>query len=66
MPAPLLAGARARGGILGYPLDQLSEEVAFIAYHFHWSHYEILKLEHTDRRSWVAEISALNRRVTEE
>ena len=24
------------GGVIGYPLGQLHEEVAFIAYHFHW------------------------------
>ena len=48
------------GGILGYPLDALSEEVAFVAYHFHWPHDEIMALEHADRRSWVTEISAIN------
>ena len=28
--------------MVGYPLDQLTEEVAFIAYHFHWPHDEIM------------------------
>ena len=51
VPARLRAGARARGGILGYPLDQLHEEVAFVAYHFHWPHEEIMALEHADRRA---------------
>jgi hypothetical protein len=37
--------------------------VAFIAYHFHWSHPEIMGLEHADRRRWVAEISAINRQM---
>jgi hypothetical protein len=38
------------------------EEAAFIAYHFHWGHDEVMALEHRDRRSWVADISALNER----
>ena len=66
MPASLLAGARARGGILGYPLDDLHEEVAFVAYHFHWPQGEIMAMEHAERREWVAQISAINRRVNEE
>jgi hypothetical protein len=42
------------------------EEVAFIAYHFHWSHGEIMNLEHADRRRWVEEVSAINRRMNQE
>jgi len=44
----------------------LNEEVAFIAYHFHWPHSEILNLEHLDRRQWVAQISGINQRMNEE
>ena len=66
MPAPILAGARTRGGILGYPLDDLHEEVAFVAYHFHWPQGEIMAMEHAERREWVSQISAINRRVNEE
>jgi hypothetical protein len=66
VPAPILAGARTRGGILGYPLDDLHEEVAFVAYHFHWPQGEIMAMEHAERREWVAQISAINRRVNEE
>lgn len=66
MPALVRAGARPRGGVLGYPLDQLHEEVAFLAYHFHWPHEEIMRLEHGDRRRWVSEISAINREVNAE
>lgn len=50
---------------MGYPLDQLNEEVAFIAYHFHWPPQEIMNLEHRDRRAWVEHISALNQRANE-
>jgi len=51
--------------LIGYPPDQLLGEVAFIAYHFHWSQAEILELEHADRRHWVAEISDINRRTND-
>jgi hypothetical protein len=41
----------------------LHEEVAFIAYHFHWQREGILNLEHAERRRWVQEISAINQRI---
>ncbi|KAM3108435.1 DUF6760 family protein [Phormidesmis sp. 146-33] len=44
---------------MGYPLEQLYEEVVFIALHFHWSRDEILNLEHAERRRWVEEIKRL-------
>ncbi|MFN6527219.1 MULTISPECIES: DUF6760 family protein [unclassified Nostoc] len=47
------------GGILGYPSNQLYEEVACIASEFHWSLEEILNLEHSDRRRWVMEVGKL-------
>lgn len=68
MPAvfsPLRHGDAGPGGILGYPLKLLYEEVAFIAYHFHWPVDSILDLEHRDRRRWVGEISAINQRRNE-
>lgn len=39
----------------------LYEEMAFIAYHLHWSHDELLQLEHRERRRWCREISSINR-----
>ncbi len=39
--------------------------MAFVAYHFHWPMSDILELEHADRRRWVDEISAINRRMNE-
>ena len=65
MPSRIRAGASRIGGILGYPLQQLHEEVAFVAYHFHWNHAEIMNLEHADRRRWVREISSINRQMNE-
>jgi hypothetical protein len=49
-----------------YPLDALYEEVAFIAYHFHWGYETVLELEHRERRRWAEEISRINRRLSEE
>lgn len=51
--------------MVGYPLDQLNEEVAFIAYHFHWPHDQIMDMEHRDRRRWVTQISSLHQRMNE-
>ena len=50
----------------GYPLDKLYGEVAFIAYHFHWSLEEIVTLEHDERHKWVDEISKINRKLSGE
>jgi hypothetical protein len=43
----------------------LHEEVAFVAYHFHWGHAEIMSMEHPERRRWVSEISAINQQINE-
>jgi hypothetical protein len=51
---------------LGYPLGQLTEEVAFIAYYFHWPQSDIVNMEHADRRQWVTRISEINRRESGE
>ncbi|MBJ6127188.1 hypothetical protein JAO75_17435 [Microvirga sp. BT325] len=46
-----------------YPAHMLREEMAFIAYHFHWSPAELLSLEHAERRHWCRSISAINRKL---
>ena len=46
-----------------YAADRLYEEVAYVAYHFHWSREEILDLEHAERRRFVAEIGMINTRI---
>ena len=43
-----------------YAPEQLHREVAYIAYHFHWSLDDLLDLEHPERRRYVDEISRLN------
>ncbi|WP_366949733.1 DUF6760 family protein [Geobacter sp.] len=54
-------GARTDGGVIGYPLAQLYEEVASLAHSFHWSHDQLMELEHADRRRWVEEIAKMGR-----
>ncbi len=49
-----------------YATDRLFEEVAYVAYHFHWSLDEILDLEHPIRRRFVDEIGRIDRRLAEE
>jgi hypothetical protein len=51
--------------VIGYPSEELFEEVAYIAYHFHWPYDEIMTLEHRERRRWVSEIAKLNRQREE-
>lgn len=34
-----------------------------MAYHFHWPLQDILNLEHDDRRRFIEQISAINRRM---
>ncbi|MEF3119755.1 DUF6760 family protein [Kocuria flava] len=49
-----------------YAADRIHEEVAYVAYHFHWGLDEILDLEHAQRLRWVREIAGINRRLGEE
>jgi hypothetical protein len=43
----------------------LHEEVAYIAYYFHWPLQDILEMEHSDRRKWVEQIAGINRKLAE-
>ncbi len=51
---------------MSYPLDRIYEEVAFIAYHFHWHFEEIMNMEHSERQRWCEEISRINQRLSGE
>ncbi|MCU4746343.1 DUF6760 family protein [Streptomyces sp. G-5] len=42
-----------------YAADRLHEEVAYLAYHFHWPLDQILALEHADRLRYVAQVARL-------
>jgi hypothetical protein len=46
--------------------ERLFEEVAYVAYHFHWPLEEIVDLEHPLRRRFVEEIAAINSARTSE
>ena len=48
-----------------YPLDRLREEVAYLAYHFHWSYEDVMLMEHAERQEWVAEVARINTRLKE-
>lgn len=56
-------GHFAPGGIVGYPLERLHEEVAFIAAHLGWSHDEILAMTHNERARWVKQVNVMQQRV---
>lgn len=51
--------------MIGYPLSRLFEEVAFIAYHFHWPYDQIMDLDHKERQRWVSEVAQINKRLNE-
>ncbi len=65
MPDQVRGGPGRTGGVVGYPLHRLQEEVAYLAYHFHWPLDEILELEHGERQEWVNEVAKINRRLNE-
>ena len=48
-----------------YPREQLNREMAYIAYHFHWSLDEILDMEHQERHLWLREIARINQEINE-
>jgi hypothetical protein len=47
-------------------MDDLWQEMTYLAYHLHWDLDRLLDLEHADRIRMVEEVAALNRRVWEE
>ena len=48
-----------------YAAERLYEEVAYVAYHFHWDFDEILDLEHPTRQRFVTEIGRINKRISQ-
>ncbi len=47
-----------------YATNRIYEEVAYVAYYFHWPLDEILELEHPVRRRFVEEIGRINRSLS--
>ncbi len=60
MPNQLQFGTTKFGIEIRYPLERIYEEVAFIAFHFHWSREEIMSMPHNERQRWCNEISKIN------
>ena len=48
-----------------YAPGRLYEEVAYVAYHFHWALDDILDMEHPQRLRFVSEIAEINTRLAE-
>ncbi|MGF1575837.1 MAG: DUF6760 family protein [Cyanophyceae cyanobacterium] len=42
------------------------EEVAYVAYHFHWGLDSLLDLAHPDRQRWVSQIDHINQQLQPE
>lgn len=51
--------------MVSYPLERLFEEVAYVAYHFHWPYGEIMSMEHAERQQWVEQVARINTRLNE-
>ena len=65
MRSHVRGGGCAAGGVVSYPLDRLLEEVAYIAYHFHWPYQEVMNMEHSERQQWVEQVARINTRLNE-
>ncbi len=59
LPTATRSGVSPSGGVISYPSAQLYEEVAYVAYNFHWQREDILDLEHYERQRWVKEIEKI-------
>ena len=46
-----------------YSADRIHEEVAYVAYHFHWSLDDLLDMEHRERQRFAGEIGKINMRI---
>ena len=51
--------------MLRYPVDALWQEIAYLAYHLHWSIADLLDLEHLDRVRMVRAVATMNERAWE-
>lgn len=61
----LRSGGGAGGGVLGYLPDQLFQEVAYLAYYFHWPYGQIMDMNHQERLLWVDQVARINKRLNE-
>ncbi len=49
------------GGILGYPLNWVYQEVAALSTRVNWTYEDVMNLDHAERRRWLEEIVKLER-----
>jgi len=47
-------------------IDEMWEELTFLAYHLHWGLDDLLDLEHADRLRLLAQVGSLNDRAWQE
>jgi len=57
--APVRGRGAPAGGVVGYPLDRVYQEVAYLGTRVHWTHEELMSLDHAERRRWAAEVRKL-------
>lgn len=38
--------------------------MAFLAYYLHWSHKQVMALDHKERRRWCSEVSKINKKLS--
>ncbi|MGA1871568.1 MAG: DUF6760 family protein [bacterium] len=41
------------------------EEVAYIAYYFHWPYDQVMSMEHLERQQWIAEVAKINTQLND-
>lgn len=41
---------------MGYPLSGVYREVAYLGRHVHWTHRELMTMDHAERRRWLREV----------
>lgn len=51
------------GSLTTYPADRLWDEVVYVAYYLHWSHAEILDLEHPARTTVIEAIGRIHNQL---
>lgn len=50
------SGGAANGGIIGYPLERVYREVAFLGTRVHWTLDELMNFDHAERQKWIVEL----------
>jgi hypothetical protein len=43
----------------------LFQEVAYLAYYFHWAYEQIMDMNHRERLLWVEQVANINTRLNE-